>query len=392
MTAQLTDMLARVEGLRGILEAHADTNELECQVAPEVYSAMTDQDLFAMTTPSAHGGLEMDLVDVLQVVEAVCAIDGASGWNLNQSLSMTMLMGWFPGALDAVFEKPNVILAGALWPPAPAVRVDGGIRVTGRMPFVSGGRFASWALGPAMVMNADEPAIDPETGEPEFMGCLYSIDDMTFTEDWDPTGMRGTGSNDALVEDVFVPDARTVHVPGVTSRPLPDVMANPNYAIAPFAGISLHAIVPVGIVQGALRDIHALIADKVPNYFEVTLRDRGTVQAGLAEATAGIAAARSYIITATADAVEQVRSGPLSVESRIDLQLAACNAATATTRALDLIGDIAGTSAIKRGRPLERRVRDARTIIRHVAMQAGRYESAGMAMVGQESDWFPFNV
>jgi alkylation response protein AidB-like acyl-CoA dehydrogenase len=111
--------------------------------------------LFRMWTPRAFGGFEMDPVSVMQVVEAVSRLDSAAGWNLQLSAGIVPFFAWFPdhGVEEVWRDSPDLILGGTLFPPGMAVPVEGGYRVSGRWPFVSGCHHASWFMGPAIIME-----------------------------------------------------------------------------------------------------------------------------------------------------------------------------------------------------------------------------------------------
>lgn len=387
------ELIDRIEAIRPALEASIAEAEATCRLSDETYDILREADLLSMLTPSDFGGLELSMSSVYDVVAYLSGVDGAIGWNLNQSLSIAGLLAWCPDALESVYASPHPVLAGALWPPAAAVEAQGGVRVSGRMPFVSGSHHAEWVVGPAIVMRGEEPVVDHATGQPDFIACVYHASDLSIDEVWDPNGMRGTGSNDAVADDVFVPDERVTRVFGAPSRPRHPAHQDPMYGLAPWHGVLLHAMVPLGISRAALQEVRELTASKVPNYFEVPLAKKPLVQSTFAEAVAGVEAAVAFVHAATDQALEHLAEHPvLPMESKVAIQLAASNAARAAERAFNAAAELAGTSAIRSGRPIERRLRDGRTILNHVAISPARFENAGQAMLGQECDWFPFNV
>jgi hypothetical protein len=101
------------------------------------------------------------------------------------------------------------MLAGAGFPPRRAVRVDGGYRVTGQQPFASGAHQARWFMGIAHVFDGDKPRLQ-ENGEPVALLTACPRKDGLILDTWHTLGMRGTGSHDVVMMDVFVPD---LHAP-----------------------------------------------------------------------------------------------------------------------------------------------------------------------------------
>src|SRR2546430_9542933 len=88
-----------------------------------------------------------------------------------------------------------------------ATPVEGGFRLTGRWPFASGCHQAEWMLGPSIVMEDERPRLRPD-GRPDIRGFFLPAADCHILDTWDTTGLRGTGSHDWQVADLFVPEAR----------------------------------------------------------------------------------------------------------------------------------------------------------------------------------------
>ena len=129
-------LLQAVEEIRAIIEEHAEGAEANRRLSDAVYDAMDRAGLFAMLAPKAYGGLELHPVEAMRVWEAVARIDTAAAWNLVMNQAISAYAAWLPaeGARELFRDGPPTT-AGALHPPAAATRVDGGWRLTGRVPF-----------------------------------------------------------------------------------------------------------------------------------------------------------------------------------------------------------------------------------------------------------------
>src|SRR6185295_4781342 len=115
-------------------------------------------------------------------------------------------------------------------------------------------------------------------------------------------GMRGTGSNDVEVQDIFIPDHRAWHLQ-------PWVPVNPKYSseffrMGPTLIAPAQALVTLGIAQAAIDDLVALAGAKTPSYTQTALVDKPIVQDKLARARAQVDAARAYIYSTVSDAVD----------------------------------------------------------------------------------------
>lgn len=383
----LADLLGTVERLRPIIEEHAAAAEADRHLAEPVYRAMFDAGLFAMTAPRAYGGLELPITEILTVWEAVARIDSAAGWNLVMGQGIPPFAAWLPaeGAKELFAEGPTTV-AGALFPPAAARRVEGGWRITGQVPFASGCHHTTWLAMPAVEVDTDgQPMVDPTTGEPAPFGAFIPRADAEILDTWHTVGMRGTGSADFRVRDVFVPDSRTMQVAPL-AVPAPG-FEGPLYRLMPFTTMLGEATVSVGIAASALDAAVELARTKVPAYQATALRDQQLAQHGLGRALGRVNAGRDTLHRAAAEGHAEAEAGPLSPAMRARLQTACSYAAEISAEAVRVVADVVGTSSIRIGQPFERHLRDTQVLVQHASKSTPRYASAGRLMVGLDADW-----
>jgi alkylation response protein AidB-like acyl-CoA dehydrogenase len=200
--------------------------------------------------------------------------------------------------------------------------------------------------------------------------------------------MRGTGSNDIAVEDLFVPERRAWRMSPMPSGGRTGPLAGPLYEAFPWAGIGTLGSVGVGIGQAAVDELVALASQKTPSYLTKTLRDKEVAQANVGRARAQVGAARSYLHdamrTVWAAAVEGRRP---TLEEAVELQLSVCNSLDSASNVLNLVHDTVGTSGIRKSQRFQQLYRDGRTITQHAFGSLARYESCGKAIFGLQSDW-----
>ncbi len=191
------------------IEAVREEIEQERRLPWSVVEAMEDAGIFAMAMPRAWGGPELDPLTQFRVIEALAMADGSVGWCamincdggyitafLDQDVGRTMYSDIFVGT------------AAAATPTGQARRVPGGYRVSGRFPFTSGSQHCEWVwLG--CVVSDDEASRASCSNVPETRQCFLKVSQCKILDTWHTTGLRGTGSNDILVDDVFVEAAHT---------------------------------------------------------------------------------------------------------------------------------------------------------------------------------------
>jgi alkylation response protein AidB-like acyl-CoA dehydrogenase len=381
-------LLERVDEIAPRIRQEAASAEANRRLSEAAWDAMTDAGLLKMLTPRAHGGLELAPIDAMPVYEAVARIDPSAAWNLVMVQTATAMVAWLSeaGVREVLRDGPTTI-AGALNPPAAATRVNGGWRITGQCPFGSGCHNVAWLAMPAVEMDGDEPKVDPETGHPDLFGVLFPRAQATILDTWHTLGMRGTGSHDYAVSDLFVPDHLTVPV-GPLTRPARG-FEGPLFRMWPWCGIVGEGIISVGVAAAAVDEAVELARTKTPAYNSTPLREQQLAQFQLGKAKARVAAARDTLHRAAAEAYDEVdRTGSLlSNESKIRLQLAVCFAAEACAEAVRWVNDAVGASSIRQTQPFERHFRDVQVLLQHSDKSSARYASAARLMLGLENDW-----
>ncbi len=381
------DLLGAARSLRPQLEAHGAAGEAGRELPAETVAALRDAGLFRLWVPKAFGGYETDHRTAYRIFEEVSAADGSAGWVLNQSAAVSVLATMMSGGGEEIFADPDALFAGALWPPGTATPVDGGYLVTARCPFVSGVAHARWILAGAAIVVDGAPQMLP-SGAPDLITVLFDPADVQVVDTWNTLGMRGTGSNDIVADEVFVPASRTAHL---FDRGEPAPWAtHPIYAVPPWYAVQAHACTPLGVARAAVERLLALSATKVPAFFQTAIIDRSTVHAQAAEALGHVEAALGYLGDVMDDALAAVAAGTFGARDKARLQISGAHAGRAARTAVDLVHQAVGTTAIRDGAGFERLFRDVNTITQHGTLQSVRFADAGRVLHGLDSEWFPF--
>jgi alkylation response protein AidB-like acyl-CoA dehydrogenase len=386
------DLLEAVDRIRPLIKEHADSAEANRQLSGVVYDAMYEAGLFAMLAPKAHGGLELHPVDAMRVWEAVARIDSAAAWNLVMNQAISAYAAWLPpeGARE-VFRDGPATTAGAFNPPGSGTRADGGWHITGRLPFGSGCHQAQWLAMPVAAMDGDRPLVDPTTGHPRTFAAFFPRSAATILDTWHTFGMRGTGSTDFAVQDLFVPDRLTAPV-GPLQTPAPG-FEGPLFRMWPWTAILGEATVSVGVAAAAVDAAVRLCKTKTPAYNAVPLREQQLAQFQMGKARARVEASRDTLYCAADTAFDETTLSKtrLSSDAKTRLQLAVAFAAEACAEAARYVNDVVGASSIRLGSPFERHFRDVHVLLQHSSKSSARYGSAGRLMFGLESDWIWLN-
>jgi alkylation response protein AidB-like acyl-CoA dehydrogenase len=367
-----------VGALAPLVGEHADAIERERRLPGPVVDALIDAGVFRLLVPRAFAGAEADPVTACRIVEELSRIDGSTGWCAMLGAGLGHFGGLLPEeAGREVYTDPRAVVAGTFRLSGVARAVDGGYRVTGRWPLASGITHATWALGGCRVFDGDEPRLLPG-GAPEARLLYFRPDEIEILDTWHVAGLRGTGSHDFTIADRFVPAHRAFWFSQ------PPVQPGPLYtlpAIALFA--VLIASVSLGIARHALDGFKELAGVKKPTWSQNLLRDKTMAQVQLGEAEGMLRAGRAFLYETAAASWDAARSGQrLSWQQRGLLWLAATQAATQATQAVDLIFRAGGASSVYATTPLERCLRDVHTAAQHVCVTPTNYELAGQLFLG----------
>ena len=373
-------VIAAAKRLVPLILAGRDAAERDRHLPTNVAEAFAEAGLFHMYLPRSMGGSELPPLTGFQVIETVSAVDGSAGWCVMVANAIAAFMGWMPveAGREIAGSPIRFRAAGSLRPVGRAVAAPGGYRVQGQWNFASGIDHATWLYCSAIVTDGDTPRLSA-SGAPVVRAMWVPRERVTIVDTWTTVGMRGTGSQDFLVDDVFVPEHQTLDL---TRPPLE---SGPNYHprmtfAASWTGTAANAL---GIAQGAIDTFMDLARREGTTTSSVPLRERAHVQTKLAEAEAIVSAARAFVIDAIGTAWAATCAGETDLERVIaKARLSIVHGMHEAVRAVDLVFHAAGTNAVYSKNPLERYFRDAHVAVQHLAALPVHYESAGKALMG----------
>ena len=374
------DLLAAVRALAPRLRAAAQEIEAGRSLTEPIVQAMADAGFYRMYLPRSLGGGELDPLTYFDVIEALAQVESTAGWSVLISTgAMTITARGLPDEpLRAMFTSPrNTIMAGSGPPKGRAQAVPGGYRLTGSWTQGSNIRLAAWVLAGCHLYDGDRPRLGPD-GAPVYLRCVLPASEVEIFDTWYTTGMRGTGSHDFAINDVFIPEARVHRGTEASRRP------QPLYQFAGWTHVA-HAALGLGIARVAIDEFIALAGGKSATWHagEGRLATRTTIQAKIAQAEALVGAGRAYVREATRDIWETVsRRETPSPSQRAVYRLAVAEAYSNAVNAVDLMYTLAGATAIYARSRLDRCLRDVHTAGSHVWVAPDTYELAGRLLLG----------
>jgi indole-3-acetate monooxygenase len=366
-----------------IREASAEIEQSR-RMPPHIVEAMREIGVWRMAMPRAWGGPEIDPITQMRVIEVLAEADGSVGW----CAMINSDSGYFSAFLDQ--DVAREMYRDIDWPTASSLLwagraqpVDGGYRLSGRWPFCSGCTHSKWFVGTSAVHDGDTPRVDA-AGIPDLRLCFVPIAEGEIVDTWYSTGLRGSGSNDFAVKDVFVPAERSCSLTNLpVQRPGP-LYAWPLMFAYNFPGITL------GIARSALDTFAELAERKTVTTSNLTgrrvmLRDEGYAQAALARAEAMVRSARAFTYDTFGEIwATLVRGETLPLRLRALYRLAMAHTHQACADAVALVYKANGGGSVYVNGPFDRHFRDVHTINQHTLNGLKTYEIVGAALMGLE--------
>jgi alkylation response protein AidB-like acyl-CoA dehydrogenase len=292
--------------------------------------------------------------------------DGSFGWIGIANLPSTFAAATYlpDEGFAEIFTRNNnhITIGGQYFPNGQGTVVNGGYRLNGAWSFGSGTGHSAYIGAGFFPMDNGEMRWVSE-GIPEMRVAFLPREEVTFTDGWHVQGLKGTGSYDYNVADVFVPERRTM--PLFSREPCRGTSAASRMGLMPITAAG-HASFALGVAKSMLDDVEELAATKVRMSDMATLASRQTFQKGLAHHVAAWRAARLLVIDAFSTAEAAVDAGnDLTPGLRADMRVAAVYATDTARECAEWAHLAAGTTAIREGSRLERAFRDIYTGTQH---------------------------
>src|SRR6266446_244244 len=299
-------MLERARALIPLLAerapAAAAARQLPAQTIAEYHAA----GILRILQPRRFGGLQGRFSLFSRIVEELTFGCASSAWVYAVLAEHQWIITQYPeqAQIDVWGDDPLAVASSSLAPRAPARRVPGGWRLSGRYTFSSGCDFAQWAILGAFLGEAG----DPRT----IAYLLVPLAEVEIVDDWQVLGLAGTGSKSLMLHDLFIPEHRCVMVSDLFKGTPPGALVHPDYPVlrAPRGFLVSYSLPPVCIALGrrALDIACASLARRVSRGV-TKLAESEVVQMAIGEAAAAIDVATLLLHTGRESSTAAVSSG-----------------------------------------------------------------------------------
>src|SRR5215469_2155715 len=366
------DILASARALSGYLREQSDAIEEARRLPAEVVTRLRETGMFRLMMPRDWGGPEMRPAEQVEVIEELAKANASAAW----CVMIGCDSGFFAGFLEdnaarEIYPRLDMPTAGSATPSGRAERVAGGYRVTGEWSFGSGITHAD-VVELACTLYENGAPVAKGQGTPVACGFLTPASNVEVVDNWHTTGMRGTGSCDYSVKDLFVPERFLCNIRPPARRSGVLWRRSTNF-LPKVAGV------PLGMARAAID----YAVDAVKNRAEFPsgrpLRNSGRIQSVIADSEMMLGAARSYVFIAIEREWKRLEKNEQpAIRERADAWLSRVNVAQAAREIIRMLYDALGSASIYSERsPLDRALRDAETVCQHIVMQRKTLSMAG---------------
>jgi alkylation response protein AidB-like acyl-CoA dehydrogenase len=373
--------------LRHLVAEESADSERNRTLNRRTVEALWASGLMQWCNPLEAGGCEPSFPEMIDTWIELAWQDGSLGWiGIANLPSAAACAAYLPEAgFEEVFTRHDhrVTAGGQFFPNGSGETVEGGYRVTGAWNFGSGTGHAEYVAA-GFIPTVDGQMVAGDDGIPPLMVAVIPHDEIVFTDGWHVQGLKGTGSYDYNVNDLFVPWYRTFEL--FCRTPIRGSSPAFRMGLMPITAAG-HASWALGVSDSMLDDVTELALTKVRMGDEASIAHRTSFQRNLSHHRAMWKAARLLVVTTFGDVEQAVKNGQdLTPTQRADMRVAATYATEASREIVQWAHLAAGTSAIREGSRLERAFRDMYTGTQHVFIGEKTYTDAAQIHLGLIDD------
>ena len=355
-TRKHDELWQRAQALLPRLRERAARCEELRRLPDETLRDFHDAELFRIHQPKRVGGAELEFVTVVTFGALLAGACASTAWNWVNFAAHHMMLGMFPPqAQDEIWGKSRdaLIASSFVFPAGKARKVQDGYLLSGRWPFSSGVDPSEWNMLAGLARLDDNLP-------PEQRIFLVPRSQYKVLDTWHAGGLRGTGSNDVEVNEVFVPEHMTLAVADTKGGPTPGSAVNPGLLFQ----LPVFALFPYMLSGVALGIAEGMIEGYQPAAGKMTgarVAEIQSTQIRLGEATAYARASRLVQLANCREAEEQLPD----LKTKARYRLEGAYAVEWAVRAVDVMFGLYGAGGLYESGHVARAFRDAHAVKQH---------------------------
>ncbi len=380
MTSMTTEILRRARELAPVLREKAGEIEANRTLPADMVELLRGTGVFGMCFGPEWGGPGLTSMEQTEVVEALAYGDASAAW----CAVIGANTGIYANFLDQtvakdVFPRLDLVVAGLLQPSGKAERVPGGFRLSGRWSFGSGIKHADWVTSGAFLYQDGEPWAAPGSKHRhDSRQFLVRREQVEVIDNWNPTGLSGSGSCDYTMTDVFVPEEHTYTFATPQGRVTP--LTQPDSFTRAMCGV------PLGVARAVLDHVHEVATTRYDRMAGQSWSESYRVQTEVARLEAAFNATREGVYGSMRRQWEVLEAGgtldDLTPTERAASPLSWLHAFRSSRAIVARSYDLLQTWSVYRTAPMDRWLRDTAVLAQHLVAQDRILQSAGAYLIG----------
>jgi 3-hydroxy-9,10-secoandrosta-1,3,5(10)-triene-9,17-dione monooxygenase len=368
------EVLERARGIASAVAPNVGRAEELRRMPPENVAAMMGSGLMPLMRPARFGGLGGDWFDLMHACVEVGRVCGSTAWCLSFLIHHQWIFSYFGDApqklVYGTHRDPKFVVSFA--PVGKLVQKPGGWEISGEWPWGSGGDHCDWSMVVALV---------PVAGGIEPRMFLLQPGQFRIRDVWHSVGLRGSGTNNIVVDPVFVPAEHTMNIDEAREGVAPGcslddgVLFRSSFSAQPWMGLVSPLL---GAARGGCEAFIDYTRSKISTFGEKSA-ESGSIQNAIGESLAELDAA--YLLVERCNDVLFTEQ-PIKLEQRVRNRRNATMAGRLGLRAIDRLFDLAGAQGLTDAGALQRQWRDAHAIAHHYALAGVAFQNAGRLAMG----------
>lgn len=360
------EAVARARAIAPVVAEHASTAESLRRLPENVVQAMVEAGLVRLLTPARWGGHELGFDTVVETIIEFAKADASAGWCYSFFNMHSWMLARFPeqAQRDVWAHDPDALITTSFAPVGQVVSADGGYILNGTWPWSSGVDHSHWCIVAGLLPTSD--GVPERSSGPGMF--LVPRSDYSILDTWFVAGLKGSGSKNVVLKDVFVPRHRMVRLAEIQDGGGPGVAVNPGplYDRPFFTANAPGFVAPiVGAAVGAYETWREAGRHKFTAFTREQVAMFSHVQIRLAEIEAQLQTARLFL----QDVLDGLMaSTPLTLEQRYRYSRNIAYTARLCVEVVERLFLASGGSANYETHPLQRYWRDVHAMAAHAGL------------------------
>jgi 3-hydroxy-9,10-secoandrosta-1,3,5(10)-triene-9,17-dione monooxygenase len=378
------DLIDSLASLVPIIEKHAGESERLRKPIDGVMKAIEETQAYRYFVPKKYGGFEFGLESFMDIGVVLGAADLSTAWVVTFCMEHNWLVGLYnQQAQDHIFgQQPYIIAPGALAPRGKATKVEGGYRLSGHWEWGTGVMHADWVLVGALTDHDGPPEV-----------CMYAlpIADARVVDTWQMSGMAGTGSNDIIVENAFVPSHLRENLTELRAGDSPGARYHKTatYRMPMLPVLGLTAAAPaVGCAKQAVVRFRERLHERTVYGTQDKQSERALAQSRLAHLTVRVKTVEIMLKCIAKDVANWGKSRTICPDiERAELRVRIGHVVRESRNIVREVVEVSGAHAHNLSNPVGRALRDLETLSCHTVFDLDiATESYGKLLLGLPSN------